>query len=385
MARTKKFAKQRGIFEREKSSGQWWIRYQGSDGKAHREFCGSHRAAEQRLELRHTERREGKAHEIKGAVKPKVEEPKVVTFGDLIEDCLNYSRKNNDAVHTYELQLKFKKLDELAKLPVADVTRATTQDLLDELADDNEWSGSTYNRYLAAVSLAFRVAIDNGRAEVNPLTRLRRKQENNARVRFLSQDEEARLTSTITRRNPEYLPVYLLALHSGMRLSEQLRAQVGDFNPSTGMLLIRQKKVRNAPATRYVPLTPIGIQACTTMAASRPNGQPLCVNYQGEALSGSRYWFDPAIEEAGIREFTWHCLRHSFASRAVMAGTPLAVVSKYLGHSTIQQTMVYSHLQPDNAARTVAALMSYYPSDSGTKPAPEPAPALSASSFPQNT
>ena len=47
--------------------------------------------------------------------------------------------------------------------------------------------------------------------------------------------------------------------------------------------------------------------------------------------------------------------------RWVMNGVPIAVVSRYLGHSSINQAMVYSHLQPDNAARAIAAMMSYYP------------------------
>lgn len=149
-------------------------------------------------------------------------------------------------------------------------------------------------------------------------------------------------------------------MHSRMRLSEQLRAQVGDYSPQTGALLVRQKKVRKAPATRYVPLTPIGVQAYNCLAAGRKPGQPLCINLDGSPLTEARYWFEPALEEACIKDLTWHCLRHTFASRAVMSGVPIAAVSKYLGHSTINQTMIYAHLQPDNAAQTVAALMKYY-------------------------
>ncbi len=44
-----------------------------------------------------------------------------------------------------------------------------------------------------------------------------------------------------------------------------------------------------------------------------------------------------------------------------MNGVPIAVVSRYLGHSSINQTMVYSHLQPDYTERAIAAMMSYYP------------------------
>jgi len=43
-----------------------------------------------------------------------------------------------------------------------------------------------------------------------------------------------------------------------------------------------------------------------------------------------------------------------------MNGVPIAFVSRYLGHSSVNQTMVYAHLQPENVARAIAAVMSYY-------------------------
>ena len=52
--------------------------------------------------------------------------------------------------------------------------------------------------------------------------------------------------------------------------------------------------------------------------------------------------------------------RHTAASRWVMGGTPIAVVSRFLGHGSIQMTMRYSLLQPDNDDRAVEAMMSFY-------------------------
>jgi len=67
-----------------------------------------------------------------------------------------------------------------------------------------------------------------------------------------------------------------------------------------------------------------------------------------------------AVHLRGIVDFTPHDLRHSAASRWVMAGVPLAAVAGFLGHSNIQMTMRYSHLQPGNNDRAVEAMMSYY-------------------------
>jgi integrase len=361
MARKKEEeTQQRGLFEKVPGSGMWWIRYSDSKSRYHREFIGGYTAAKDKLAERKAEKRKGIEPAIRGAVKPKVEVVAPLLFGDLIAAALTHSARENDSTHTHELELKFAKFGELAKKPAAAVTKADVQDRLDELADDNEWTGSTFNRYLAALSLVFRVAIENDKLEINPVTKITRQQETGSRLRFLNREEEEKLTATIGSRNPEYLPVFLLALHVGMRLSEQLRAKVGDFDAATGMLLVNQKKVKKAPGIRFVPLSPVAVDAYNALAGKRPKGSPLCLNLDGNPLSEVRYWFDVAMEKAGIEDFTWHCLRHCFASRLVMAGVPLAVVSKYLGHSTIQQTMKYSHLQPDNAALAVAALMGFY-------------------------
>jgi site-specific recombinase XerD len=67
---------------------------------------------------------------------------------------------------------------------------------------------------------------------------------------------------------------------------------------------------------------------------------------QGEPLHGYKHWFDRAVSEAGIKDFTWYCLRHTFASRLVMVGVDLRTVAELMGHQTIQMTMRYAHLGP---------------------------------------
>jgi site-specific recombinase XerD len=72
---------------------------------------------------------------------------------------------------------------------------------------------------------------------------------------------------------------------------------------------------------------------------------------------GSRGWFPTALEEAGIEGYTWHCNRHTFASRLVMAGVDLRTVAELLGHRTLQMVMRYSHLAPEHQASAVDRLV----------------------------
>ena len=60
--------------------------------------------------------------------------------------------------------------------------------------------------------------------------------------------------------------------------------------------------------------------------------------------NGSRGWFGAALEAAGIKDFTGHCLRHTTAGRLVMAGVDLHTVGELMGHRTARVTKRYSHL-----------------------------------------
>ena len=81
------------------------------------------------------------------------------------------------------------------------------------------------------------------------------------------------------------------------------------------------------------------------------------VNAQGEPLKGYKHWFSPAVKTAGLKGFTWYCLRHTFASRLAMKGVDLRTVAELMGHKTIQMTMRYAHLAPAHNLAAVGTLV----------------------------
>ena len=76
----------------------------------------------------------------------------------------------------------------------------------------------------------------------------------------------------------------------------------------------------------------------------------------GEPLENGRHWFDDAVSEAQIKNFRWHDLRHTFASRLRMKGAPLQDIADLLGHKSLTMTRRYAHLGPNKLHAVVSLL-----------------------------
>ena len=78
--------------------------------------------------------------------------------------------------------------------------------------------------------------------------------------------------------------------------------------------------------------------------------------YKGIPVKGFRTSFENACKKAGIKNLSFHTLRHTFATRLVLSGVDIVTVSKLLGHSKIQTTMRYSHPTPKALKSAVETL-----------------------------
>jgi site-specific recombinase XerD len=76
----------------------------------------------------------------------------------------------------------------------------------------------------------------------------------------------------------------------------------------------------------------------------------------GEPLENGRHWLDDAVVEAKIKNFRWHDLRHTFASRLRIKGAPLEDIADLLGHKSLTMTRRYAHLGPNKLHAVVSLL-----------------------------
>lgn len=146
------------------------------------------------------------------------------------------------------------------------------------------------------------------------------------------------------------------ALQTGCRYSELTRLQVADFNSDSGTLAIRQSKSGKA---RHVVLTDEGVFFFQQLTAGRTGSEVILRKANGEtwrtshqlrptARACQRAKIDPPV--------TFHALRHTWASLAVMGGVPLLVVAKNLGHADTRMVEKhYGHLAPSYIADAIRA------------------------------
>ena len=344
-------AERGGTYERVKGSGIWWVRWTDLDGRKRRELAGTRSAAEKLLIKRPAQKLV--ARELSESLSSDS-----VTFRKLCEDALAYSKAENSTKQTYELGLRIDQLIEVfGSRPADSVRKNEIVTWLAEQAEGRKWAPSSRNRWQATFSLVFRVGMDNEKIGRNPAARIRRKPEGNGRVRFLSNSEELRLRAVVMRRFPKFLPHLLLSLHTGMRMREHyglLWNQV-DFERRQ----IHLDRTKNGDA-RTIPMNAVALSALTQMqiAKNRPTSALVFPSPRtGNSLQGSRGWFPSALEEAKITGYSWHCNRHTFASRLVMAGVDLRTVAELLGHRTLVMAMRYSHLAAEHQAAAVDRLV----------------------------
>ena len=111
---------------------------------------------------------------------------------------------------------------------------------------------------------------------------------------------------------------------------------------------------------RYVPLGRVGAAAYEQLAKGKKPGAFLCLNSEGGRMTDVTYWFNPSLKRAGILDYHCHDNCHTACIQWVMSGVPLAAVPRYVGHSTIQMAMRYSHRMPGANQKATDVMDAFY-------------------------
>ncbi len=356
----KKEVKQRGVFEKEPGSGVWWIQF-FADGKRKREKVGRKSDAIDLYKVR-------KAEVMAGAKLPQNMRFKGEKLSKVIDDALDWYREHKPKqLRSAQTHLERVRADMGDRIAV-DLTPQHVDDWLSHLTREpgngykstkpEPLTQATKNRYKATLGRALQLAVKNGHLQRNVARLVEQRKEHNTRERYLSPDEETRLVKVITEKYLAYLPAVVVALHTGMRQSEQ-------FGMTWPMVDLEQRKIR-LPQTKNgkphtVHLNQTAYNALQSLKDARPSDCKtdrvfLSARYKCEPLENPSQWFPDACKDAKISNFHWHDLRHTFASRLVQKGVSIQTVSKLANHSSIAVTMRYAHLASEQLEDAVAML-----------------------------
>lgn len=244
----------------------------------------------------------------------------------------------------------------LGKMPLEDVKASDIRSGMRDVLKGKGISGrpcskATANRYLAAIAAVFRFGIleDWLPAAANPTSRLMYS-EDNARVRWLRDDEIERLLAAVSGTGHLELAT-LIALTTGGRQGEimQIRRRDIDFKRRR----VELPKTKNG-LRRVLPLMPRVLELLSYQPLPFQDDR-IFLGPRGGCTFPRRKW-NRAVAEAGIEDFEFHDLRHTAASILVQIGESLYTVGALLGHTSYASTQRYAHLASAGVSRTAELL-----------------------------
>ncbi|WP_295438793.1 site-specific integrase [uncultured Thiodictyon sp.] len=271
--------------------------------------------------------------------------------------------------------------DQIGSKTLADVTPALLAEYRDTLsrepipctAKDPAQAGparyrtpATVNRYLAALSHAFTVAVKEWAwVEFNPLLKVTKPKEPRGRVRFLADDERERLLSACREsRNRDLYPAVILALSTGARQQEVMGLRWPQVDLTRRVATLDDTKNGER---RVLPLAGPALELLRERSKVRRLDTDLV--FPGHTRPAKpvdlRTPFETALKVAEIQDFHWHDLRHTAASYLAMNGASLAEIAEVLGHKTLSMVKRYAHLSEAHTASVVERMNARYFGEGG--------------------
>lgn len=211
---------------------------------------------------------------------------------------------------------------------------------------------ATVCRELITLSALFTEARKREIVDRNPVSLITKPTVNNTIIRYLDANEERELLARLPE--PHHTAV-IVAINSGLREGEQINLTWADVRLDERLLIVRNTKSHR---DRAVPMNQTLYEALKSIDRHIRSPYVFTNPETGTKFDrfNQKYPWRKALEDAGVRSFRWHDLRHTCASRMVQAGVPLTAVKEILGHASIATTQRYAHLAPANLRDAVRAL-----------------------------
>lgn len=187
--------------------------------------------------------------------------------------------------------------------------------------------------------------------QLRDISKLKKMKGENKRLRYLTPPE---IPALLAACNIHIRPIVQLAINTGMRRGEIFRLRWCDIDDDAGIILIGRTKTDEG---RSIPMAATVRALLADIKAARQIGTQLVFpSRKGAMRDNIQTAWESALKRAGIADFHFHDLRHTFASQLVQAGAGLPEVQKLLGHKSIMMTMRYAHLCNSQTTEAVRKL-----------------------------
>jgi integrase len=385
----------RGFLARVQPSGtiSYYFTYRTMDGTRKRARIGKHPGITAPAARKVAEKLAaqvglgGDPHSEKKQARIKKQKAKHETLGGFIELKYKDWALSHQGRGEETLMLLKGNFEHLYKKKLVDISAWDVQKWR-TVKDKQGLAPSTVNRRVTTLKAVLNKAVEWDVIPINPLSKIKPlKIDKKSRVRFLSKEEEQTLRVALETREADirkgrlsgnawrevrgyktlpsldsafadYLkPMVLLTLNTGLRRGEVFNLKWTDIDFRQKQLTVEGTTAKSGQ-TRHIPLNK---EAFKLLENWKPQSDGLFVfssPVTGVKFDNVKRSWEALRERAGLPGFWFHDLRHTFASKLVMAGQDLYVIKELLGHSTIQMTERYAHLAPDLKASAVEFLVS---------------------------
>ena len=264
-----------------------------------------------------------------------------------------HKRSWADDVSVFRARLKrtfgTRRLDEIAR---KEVERWKAKSRTSGLAP------ATVNLGFGLLRHLFNQAIAWGYLTESPCRGVKQFRLNNQRVRFLAKEELGRLlVAAGNTKNPWLRSLIIVAVNTGMRFGELAKLTWADVDLDRRIFTLRDTK---DGTTARLPFNDVVLFTLTTLPRLAGNDHVFPGNGKSGRLDNVKRSFRAALEDAGIEDFRFHDLRHTFASHMVMAGVDLNTVRELMRHKTLDMTLRYAHLAPEHKQGALAKIAAVF-------------------------
>jgi integrase len=359
----------RGVFRPD--SRTWGIRFRCAVGHVHEETIGPVKQEAIRAHFARRARalaepswcpRVERAQERTRAQEAEARAAQRMTFREYVTDYGAWAAAHKRGWRRNERYTAERLARELSDQVLETITTAQVEGVLDRLLEGR--TGATRNRYRDLLSGMFKRAVRRGLVATNPVTRIPKVKETGQRLAFLDPVGEGALHDALP---PRLRLAFVVAVHTGLRHSEQAGLRWRDVDVMTNLVSV---DITKNGRPRRVPMNAAVRAALIDLASGRarpddPDERLFPLSYRqtqilfAQAVARAQGQLrDAGQDPSRLDGITWHSLRHTFASRLVMAGVHLRTVAELGGWRTLAMVQRYAHLSSAHLQEAVERIAS---------------------------